>query len=325
MPDPEAVIRALPAPALRRHAAALRHRHGADDRPLAAHHGRAHHRPRRDHPGRRPRPRRRPQAGVRVGDPLHHPRPRRDRQICDRVGVMYAGEFVEQARLRELFARPLHPYTLDLLGCVPHFDPTPEKRSLVTIPGAIPRVDELPPGCIFAPRCEFVEEACTHRPPTARGSSGPAPLGLPPLERRAAAGRVPARGHRGSAHGRSGRGRGRSAGRGQGHRGALQGAQGRHPRRGRRGPRGACGRDARRGRRERQRQDHRRPGHHRAHAGDGRRHHACEASPCRGPRANGLAPPCARSRWCSRTRTRRSTRRVPWAMRSCARSPSSAA
>jgi peptide/nickel transport system ATP-binding protein len=87
-------------------------------------------------------------------------------KICDRVGVMYAGEFMEQANLRELFARPLHPYTLDLLGCVPHFDPTPEKRSLVTIPGAIPRVDELPPGCIFAPRCEFVEEACTAaRPP----------------------------------------------------------------------------------------------------------------------------------------------------------------
>jgi len=79
---------------------------------------------------------------------------------------MYAGQFMEQAALYELFKRPLHPYTLDLLGCVPHFDPTPQKRSLVTIPGAIPRVDQLPPGCIFAPRCKFVEEACTTaRPP----------------------------------------------------------------------------------------------------------------------------------------------------------------
>ncbi|HEX5643488.1 MAG TPA: ABC transporter ATP-binding protein [Thermoleophilia bacterium] len=87
-------------------------------------------------------------------------------KICDRVGVMYAGEFMEQAELKELFKRPLHPYTLDLLGCVPHFDPTPQKRSLVTIPGSIPRVDQLPPGCIFAPRCGFVEEACTQaRPP----------------------------------------------------------------------------------------------------------------------------------------------------------------
>ena len=49
---------------------------------------------------------------------------------------------------------------------MPHFDPTPQKRSLVTIPGSIPRVDQLPPGCIFAPRCGFVEEACTTaRPP----------------------------------------------------------------------------------------------------------------------------------------------------------------
>jgi len=89
-------------------------------------------------------------------------------KICDRVGVMYAGEFVEQSALYELFKRPLHPYTLDLLGCVPHFDPTPEKRSLVTIPGSIPRVDELPSGCIFAPRCTFIEDDCTAaRPPLA--------------------------------------------------------------------------------------------------------------------------------------------------------------
>ncbi|NLE23228.1 MAG: ABC transporter ATP-binding protein [Actinobacteria bacterium] len=94
-------------------------------------------------------------------------------KICDRVGVMYAGEFMEQAQLKELFKRPLHPYTLDLLGCVPHFDPTPQKRSLVTIPGSIPRVDQLPAGCIFAPRCSFVEAACTKaRPPLAAVDKG---------------------------------------------------------------------------------------------------------------------------------------------------------
>ena len=94
-------------------------------------------------------------------------------KICDRVGVMYAGEFMEQAPLRQLFKRPLHPYTLDLLGCVPHFDPTPQKRSLVTIPGSIPRVDELPAGCIFTPRCSFVEEACTTaRPPLVTVADG---------------------------------------------------------------------------------------------------------------------------------------------------------
>ena len=92
-------------------------------------------------------------------------------KICDRVGVMYAGEFVEQAALRELFKRPLHPYTLDLLGCVPRFEPTPEKRSLVTIPGSIPRLSTSCRrlGRIFAPRCSFAEEACTSaRPPLAK-------------------------------------------------------------------------------------------------------------------------------------------------------------
>ena len=121
-------------------------------------------------------------------------------KICDRVGVMYAGEFMEQAALNSLFKRPLHPYTLDLLGCVPRFDPTPQKRSLVTIPGAIPRVDELPPGCIFAPRWRFVEGACNDRVPAARGGRGCTSFGLPPLAGRAAAGGVPARGDRCRAH-----------------------------------------------------------------------------------------------------------------------------
>ena len=65
-------------------------------------------------------------------------------RICERVAVMYAGEFMEQTSLRDLFTRPLHPYTLDLLGCVPRFETSPVKRSLVTIPGSIPRLDELP-------------------------------------------------------------------------------------------------------------------------------------------------------------------------------------
>ena len=93
-------------------------------------------------------------------------------KICDRVGVMYAGEFMEQAALEDLFKRPLHPYTLDLLGCVPHFEDTPEKRLLVTIPGSIPRVDDLPPGCIFAPRCSYAEDACSAARPALRRVAG---------------------------------------------------------------------------------------------------------------------------------------------------------
>ena len=113
-------------------------------------------------------------------------------KICDRVGVMYAGEFMEQAELRELFKRPRHPYTLDLLGCVPHFDPTPQKRSLVTIPGAIPRVDELPVGCIFAPRCSFRQDACTAARPPLAAVGDQHLCGLHPLGRGAAAGGPPA-------------------------------------------------------------------------------------------------------------------------------------
>ena len=94
-------------------------------------------------------------------------------RICERVGVMYAGEFMEQSPLRDLFKRPLHPYTLDLLGCVPRFETTPQKRSLVTIPGSIPRLDELPVGCVFSPRCGFSEEACTvARPPLTEVAEG---------------------------------------------------------------------------------------------------------------------------------------------------------
>jgi len=65
--------------------------------------------------------------------------------ICDRVGVMYAGELMEVAPIRQLYRRPRHPYSLDLLGCVPRIDPSPQRRSLVTIPGSIPAPDELPP------------------------------------------------------------------------------------------------------------------------------------------------------------------------------------
>ncbi len=81
-------------------------------------------------------------------------------KICDRIGVMYAGQLMEVGNTRDLFKEPLHPYTLSLLGCVPHFEPGGKKHSLASIPGLIPRLDELPPGCIFAPRCRFVQDRC---------------------------------------------------------------------------------------------------------------------------------------------------------------------
>ncbi len=86
-------------------------------------------------------------------------------KICDRIGVMYAGELVEVGPKRPIFLHARHPYTMSLLGCIPHFEPESRKHSLVSIPGRIPRVNRLPEGCIFAPRCFFVQERCRRERP----------------------------------------------------------------------------------------------------------------------------------------------------------------
>jgi peptide/nickel transport system ATP-binding protein len=90
-------------------------------------------------------------------------------EIAHEVAVMYAGRVVEQAPVETLFERPKHPYTLGLIACIPDVrrdiatDGT--RRPLDPIPGSVPPVTALPPGCSFAPRCGFVEEACTARVP----------------------------------------------------------------------------------------------------------------------------------------------------------------
>ena len=78
--------------------------------------------------------------------------------MTDRVIVMYAGKIFEQAKTKELFARPGNPYTKGLLRSVP--DPTDEQGKLYQIPGLPPDVAHLKPGCPFAERCERVEEIC---------------------------------------------------------------------------------------------------------------------------------------------------------------------
>jgi oligopeptide/dipeptide ABC transporter ATP-binding protein len=84
-------------------------------------------------------------------------------ESCDRVVVMYGGVVVEQGTVAEVFHDPRHPYTQLLLKAFPDLD-DPE-RELVSIPGAPPRLDQLPPGCRFAPRCPFAFERCNeHRP-----------------------------------------------------------------------------------------------------------------------------------------------------------------
>jgi peptide/nickel transport system ATP-binding protein len=95
-------------------------------------------------------------------------------RICERVGVMYAGELVEEGTTAQLYHRPRHPYTLKLLSCMPEFSMTQGARvGLHTIPGSIPRLDELPEGCVFSPRCDLAEEACrAARPPLRPVASG---------------------------------------------------------------------------------------------------------------------------------------------------------
>jgi oligopeptide/dipeptide ABC transporter ATP-binding protein len=75
------------------------------------------------------------------------------------VIVMYAGQVVENAAVKELFARPMHPYTHGLLECVPRAKPTANKR-LRTIEGMVPDLRALAAGCRFADRCPLRIEKC---------------------------------------------------------------------------------------------------------------------------------------------------------------------
>jgi peptide/nickel transport system ATP-binding protein len=94
-------------------------------------------------------------------------------RICHRVGVMYAGELMEEGTIHQVFKNKLHPYTRGLLGCVPRVDASKKEISLSAIPGYIPRPDQLPPGCVFAPRCSMAEAACqAASPPQVDAGSG---------------------------------------------------------------------------------------------------------------------------------------------------------
>ncbi len=86
-------------------------------------------------------------------------------QLCERVVVMYAGEIMEDAPAADLFAGPLHPYTAGLLNSVPRLGQTKRDAALQTIPGRPPLLADLPPGCVFAPRCPLAIDRCRTRPP----------------------------------------------------------------------------------------------------------------------------------------------------------------
>lgn len=84
-------------------------------------------------------------------------------QFADRVGVMYAGNLVDLAPVEQMVNNPLHPYSELLLESVPGLEEKQER--LVGIPGIPPRLIDLPPGCLFAPRCPKVMPQCTQITP----------------------------------------------------------------------------------------------------------------------------------------------------------------
>lgn len=84
-------------------------------------------------------------------------------ETCERVIVMYAGQVVEEAPVREIFKNPQHPYTKGLIQSVP--DMRFKKDNLYSIPGNVPKPGSIKEGCRFAPRCEFATERCMKETP----------------------------------------------------------------------------------------------------------------------------------------------------------------
>ena len=85
-------------------------------------------------------------------------------RYVDRVIVMYAGNLVETAPTDAIYAAPKHPYTLGLLASVPRLD-SPKKETLRVIKGLPPNMAQLPPGCPFAPRCDYAMDRCRKEKP----------------------------------------------------------------------------------------------------------------------------------------------------------------
>lgn len=79
------------------------------------------------------------------------------REICDDISVMYASRIVESGTAERVLEDPQHPYTRQLLQCVPRLG---NPQSLIPIQGFPPQLNQLPPGCAFADRCDIADELC---------------------------------------------------------------------------------------------------------------------------------------------------------------------
>jgi peptide/nickel transport system ATP-binding protein len=86
-------------------------------------------------------------------------------ETAQRVAVMYAGRIVEYAEVKPIFFNPMHPYTQGLLKSIPRLDEEHARKArLEAIPGLVPSLLELPPGCKFSNRCKYVFEKCGEEP-----------------------------------------------------------------------------------------------------------------------------------------------------------------
>lgn len=84
--------------------------------------------------------------------------------VCDKVAVMYGGLIMEYGTVDEIFYHPRHPYTMGLLGSIPHVDDG-EKRRLIPIDGTPPDLINPPKGCPFSTRCKYCMNVCTREQP----------------------------------------------------------------------------------------------------------------------------------------------------------------
>jgi peptide/nickel transport system ATP-binding protein len=87
-------------------------------------------------------------------------------EAADRVAVMYSGRIVEIGPLRDVVQKPKHPYTVGLMGSIPVIGQ--DKEYLSHIPGAMPRLQAIPPGCAFHPRCAKMFARCREERPDLR-------------------------------------------------------------------------------------------------------------------------------------------------------------
>ena len=93
-------------------------------------------------------------------------------EVTERVLVMYAGKIIETAKTADLVVNPMHPYTKGLINALPGHGICDRANRLQQIPGSMPNLTEIAPGCSFHPRCDFCQDICKKTAPDLRKVAG---------------------------------------------------------------------------------------------------------------------------------------------------------